>query len=114
MDAIKILQVAVLLMTVGIGILSLLRPQSITGFIGLQAPGPRGLSELRGIFGGLFIGVGLAALLLNSRDAYQVVGIGYLAIAVARTISIVYDRSYDQSNLISAVTEWVSGIILLL
>jgi hypothetical protein len=41
-------------------------------------------------------------------------GIGYLAIAVARLISIVIDKSYARSNLISLITEIVLGVILVI
>jgi hypothetical protein len=41
-------------------------------------------------------------------------GIGYLAIAVARTFSIFFDKSFDQSNWISLAIEVIFGIILVL
>ena len=41
-------------------------------------------------------------------------GIGYLAIAAARTFSIIFDKSYAQSNLISLVIEIVLGAILVI
>jgi hypothetical protein len=41
-------------------------------------------------------------------------GVSYLAIAAARSLSIVFDKSYAQSNLISLVTEIVLGVILVL
>jgi hypothetical protein len=114
MDVLKTLQVAALLVTLGMGLYSFFKPKAITGFIGLEAPGPRGISELRGIFGGLLIGVGLAPLILDTQETYQAVGICYLAIAITRTISIFIDDSRAQSNLISVVTEWVFGVLLLL
>ena len=41
-------------------------------------------------------------------------GIGYLAIAVTRAFSIVFDQSFAQSNLISLVIEIVFGVILVI
>ena len=41
-------------------------------------------------------------------------GIGYLAIAAARAVSIAFDKSYAQSNLISLGIEIVLGIILVI
>jgi uncharacterized membrane protein len=73
----------------------------------------RGVSEIRAIFGGLFIGLGLAPLFLGAT-AYQMLGIGYLAIAVARAFSMVFDKSYAQSNIISLVIEIVLGAILVI
>lgn len=46
--------------------------------------------------------------------AYQMLGIGYLGIAVARAFSIVFDKSTAQSNLISLGIEVVLGVILVI
>ena len=77
-----------------------LSPRSVFGFTGLVAEGARGISEIRSIFGGLFIALGVAPFFLG-MDAYKMLGWGYLAIAIVRIISIVIDRSYDRSNWIS-------------
>ncbi len=91
--------------------LALVRPAAAFGFIGLKPDGVRGISEIRAIFGGLFIGLGLAPLFLGPT-AYLMLGIAYLAIALARAVSILFDRSYAQSNIISLVIEIVLGAIL--
>lgn len=108
-----ILKIIAALATVATGLLAFVKPGATYGFIGLNANGVRGVSEIRAIFGGLFIGLGLAPLFLGAT-AYQMLGIGYLAIAVARTFSMVFDKSYAQSNLISLVIEIVLGAILIL
>jgi hypothetical protein len=92
-------------------LLALVRPAAAFGFIGLKPDGVRGISEIRAIFGGLFIGLGLAPLFLGPT-AYLMLGIAYLAIALARAVSILFDRSYAQSNIISLVIEIVLGAIL--
>jgi hypothetical protein len=79
----------------------------------LNAEGARGVSQIRSIFGGLFIGQGIAPLILGTT-AYLMLGIGYMAIATARTFSIVFDKSYAQSRLISLGKEIVLGVILVI
>lgn len=106
-----ILKIIASLATAATGLLGFIKPTATFSFIGLTADGPRGISEIRAIFGGLFIALGIAPLFLGP-SAYRMLGIGYLAIAVARSISIVIDKSYAQSNLISLVIEIVLGIIL--
>ena len=106
-----ILKVFSALATSATGLLALIKPTAIYGFTGLIANGARGVSEIRAIFGGLFIALGLAPLFLG-LVAYQMLGIGYLGIAVARTFSIVFDKSTAQSNLISLAIEVVFGVIL--
>ena len=113
MTFLTILKIAAALATVATGLLALIKPTAVYGFTGLTAPAARGITEIRSIFGGLFIGVGVAPLFLGSV-AYQMLGIGYLAIALARLVSILLDKSYDKSNWISLAIEIVLGIILVI
>ena len=113
MDVLMVLKVIAAVATIATGLLALVKPAATYGFIGLNANGVRGVSEIRAIFGGLFIALGAAPLFLG-LVAYQMLGIGYLAIAAARAFSIVFDKSYAQSNLISLGIEIVLGIILVL
>lgn len=113
MTVLMIAKMIAALATAVTGLLALVKPGSTYSFIGLNASGVRGVSEIRAIFGGLFIGLGVAPLFLG-ETAYLMLGIGYLAIALARTFSILFDRSYDRSNWISLAIEIVLGIILVI
>ena len=113
MDIWLILKIIAALLTIATGLLAFIKPAAAYGFIGLNANGVRGVSEIRAIFGGLFIALGVSPLFLGPI-AYQMLGIGYLGIAVARSFSIVFDKSYAQSNLISLVVEIVLGVILVI
>jgi hypothetical protein len=112
-DILQILKIIVCLATVATGVLALVKPDLAYGFIGLTPSGVRGVSEIRAIFGGLFIALGLVPLFLGAT-AYRMLGIAYLAIAVARAFSIIFDKSYDKSNWSSLVIEIVCGVILVL
>lgn len=114
MTFLKILQLIAVILTIVTGLVSLLAPRSVQGFTGLTASGPRGITEIRAILGGLFIGLGIAVLLLGTREVYQALGIMYLAIAAVRVVSIFVDKSSVQSNWISLATEIIMGIILVL
>lgn len=113
MNVLWILQIIAALATAATGLLALVKPTSVYGFIGLNAGGARGISEIRAVFGGLFIALGIAPLFLGAA-AYTMLGIGYLAIAAVRAFSIVFDRSYDRSNWISLGIEIVLGTILVI
>lgn len=109
----------VLKYTVGIatmltGVASLFWPTKVLGFTGLMVGGGRGITEIRTILGALFVGLGAAVLYFNSQEAYQILGITYLVMAVVRVISIIVDDSFTSSNIISLVVEAVFGIILVL
>lgn len=114
MTLLKILQLIAVILTILTGLVSLLAPRSVFGFTGLTAPGPRGITEIRSILGGLFIGLGIAVLVLGTREVYQALGIMYLAIAAVRFVSIFVDKSSVQSNWISVAAEIVMGVILIL
>ncbi len=113
MNVLSILQIIAALLTAGTGLLALIKPTAVYGFTGLRAEGARGISEIRAIFGGLFIALGLLPFFLG-ETAYTVLGVVYLSIALVRLISIFLDRSTDRSNLISLAIEIVCGVILVL
>jgi len=114
MGILQILKVIGALLTILTGVVSLLFPQSVTGFTGLVPQGARGITEIRAVLGGLFIALGAAPLLLNHPSAYQMLGFAYLVIAVVRLASMVIDKSVVSSNIISLVFEIVFGVILVL
>lgn len=113
MDFWMIVKTIAALATAATGLLAFVKPSATYGFIGLNANGVRGVSEIRSIFGGLFIALGVVPLFLGST-AFTMLGISYLAIAAARIFSITFDRSYAQSNIISLIIEIVLGVILVL
>ncbi|CAG1011166.1 hypothetical protein ANAEL_04104 [Anaerolineales bacterium] len=110
---IKILQIIAVVATILTGLVSLVNPRGVEGFTGLTAPGVRGITEIRSILGGVFIGLGIAVFLLGTRETYQMLGITYLAIGVVRLVSIFLDKSSVQSNWISFAVEIIFGVLLL-
>jgi hypothetical protein len=111
MSILQIFQAIAAIVTGLTGLLAFIKPDAVYGFTGLTAEGARGISEIRAIFGGLFIALGVAPFFLGA-SAYRMLGIGYLAIAVTRTFSIFFDHSFAQSNLISLAIEIVFGLLL--
>lgn len=110
----NILKIAAALATIATGLLALIKPKSIYGFTGLRAEGGRGITEIRAIFGGLFIALGAVALYYRSPEFYLMLGITYLGIGLVRAISIFVDDSVERSNIISLAVEIVFGVILIL
>jgi hypothetical protein len=113
MSILLIFKILAAILTAATGLLALIRPTAVYGFTGLTAAGARGISEIRAIFGGLFIALGIAPFLFGPA-AYSVLGVGYLGIAAVRLVSIFIDHSTDSSNLISLAIEIVCGVILVL
>ncbi|MFN8410785.1 MAG: DUF4345 family protein [Anaerolineales bacterium] len=111
---VQVLQIIAAVATLLTGLVSLLKPESVTGFTGLRPEGGRGITEIRTIFGGFFIALGAVPLIVKSPVAYLMLGIAYLVVALVRGISMVVDKSVVQSNIISLVVEIIFGIILVL
>jgi hypothetical protein len=114
MNFLQIIKILSAIATIGVGLVSLVKPLAIRGFTGLEVSGGRGITEIRSILGALFIGFGGAVLFLNSQDAYATLGITYLTIGVVRTVSMFLDKSVVFSNIISVITEILMGVILVL
>ncbi len=109
-----IMKIIAAVVTIITGLYSLLRPTQITGFTGIQATGGRGVTEIRAIFGGLLIALGVYPLVSSEPTAYIMLGIAYLAIGAVRLVSIFLDRSAEKSNWISLGVEIVLGTLLIL
>ena len=114
MTFLEILKIIAAAATIITGLVSLIWPRRVLGFTGLDVSGGRGVTEIRAILGGVFIGLGAAVLLLNEPAAYQTLGITYLVVAAIRAVSMFIDRSVVSSNIISVAAEVVLGIILVL
>jgi hypothetical protein len=111
---VQILQIIAAIATILTGLVSLFKPESVTGFTGLHPEGGRGITEIRAVLGGFFVALGAAPLFLNSPVAYTMLGIAYLGVAVVRGISLFVDKSVTQSNIISLVVEVIFGVILVI
>ena len=110
----RVFQIVAAIGTIVTGLVSLIWPRSVRGFTGLNADGPRGITEIRAILGGFFVALGAVPLILGEPATYQMLGITYLVVALVRVVSMIVDKSVVQSNIISAVVEIVFGVILVL
>lgn len=96
------------------GCLGLIWPRKVSAVIGLHLPGSLGVSEFRATYGGLFIGAGLAVLLIGTREAALVLGAAWGGAFVARAVSLIVDRSRSKENLGGLAIEGVVATLLVL
>ena len=101
-------------MSVFAGALGLIWPKRVSRAIGLELPGPLGVSEFRATYGGRFIGAGDAVLMIGSADAALVLGAAWLGAFVARVASVVMDRNASKANLAGCAVELAVGALLVL
>lgn len=99
--------------TVGFGLLGLFFPLAAAGLVGIEPKPGIGRSEVRATYGGLFIGVGLACLWLQSTEAFLVAGGAWLGAAVARAFAMVVEREPSAGNFGGLAVEGVVGGMLM-
>ncbi len=109
LDTIKI---AVGILTALTGLLGILNPAAVSNFTGLTAAGSRGIVEIRVALGALYVGLGLAPIFLRQKAGYQVLGYGYLAMAVVRIITLFTEKNFETSNIVSILIEVIFGLVL--
>jgi uncharacterized protein DUF4345 len=107
------LQYLACILTIISGLFALFSPARAVSLTGLVPQGGRGLTEIRCLMGGLYIALGVTPFVLGGV-AFTMLGIGYLAIALVRLVSIYLDKSGTQSNWMSLALELVLGVILVL
>lgn len=82
--------VAAGLMT-AMGVACIVRPESLR-MIGVVAENPLGRSEIRVVFGAMFLALGLACIILREPIVFAVVGAAWLADFVVRLVAVIVDR----------------------
>ena len=97
MTILEILKIIVAIATILTGLVSLFWPLKVRGFTGLEVDGGRGVTEIRAVLGGFFVGLGGAVLIINDPAAYLTLGIAYLVVAAVRTISMFLDSTCCQN-----------------
>jgi len=102
------------LVTAGLGIFGLFLPASAASFASIIPDGERGISEVRATYGGLFLAMGLFAVIAQSPDVFRVVGVAWLGAAGARAFSVVRDNSRSGANFGGIVMEGLIGLSMLL
>jgi hypothetical protein len=108
------IHIALTLLTILLGIYSMLKPHSLLRFTGLTSPTGRGVTEVRAVMGALLIGMGAAVLATGGEPGYWILGVTYLSVAAARVLSIFVDKSGNRSNWLSVGFELIMGVLLVL
>jgi hypothetical protein len=97
------------------GLYIIIRPQSYARLAGFSAAGERGRVEIRAIMGGVFLGLGLAPVILfNHPIALTFVGVVYLFVALTRLISLFLDRSFESFGIVFLLVEAGFGLIMVI
>ncbi len=97
------------LLTLGMGVVAFVAPEAFARQTGLTAHGPLGRSELRAVFGGVFVGIGLVTLGLLSPAAHLVGAAAFLGGAAAKVAAAVLERGVLPAALPGLLADLVLG-----
>ena len=101
------------LLTIALGLFGALAPARAAGFVGIQPLGGAGLSEVRATYGGLFIAMGAACLVLQSPTAFLLAGVAWCGAGLMRVPSLLLDKGSFPKGLGGAAIELAIGMLLL-
>jgi hypothetical protein len=101
------------LITIGLGVLGAIAPHLAARLVSIAPVGGLGVSEIRATYGGLFIALGGACLVLDSPSAYAVAGIAWLGAASMRLPSLFLDKGAFPRAIGGAAVEALPGVLLL-
>lgn len=101
------------LVTLGLGILGLIRPTFVAAFARIEPQGRMGLSEIRSTYGGLFAALGSFALVAQDMVAFTLLGAAWIGAAAARLVSTFVDDAREPLNYAGVLFEGGIGLLLL-
>lgn len=95
------------------GLFAIARPERAADWLGLRVVDERGDSEIRGVYGGLVAGLGLATLYLLSQPdaavALRAFAITFLALALGRILGLFIGRRSAYGALVAALEAGVAA-----
>lgn len=114
MDFVYIINLLAMLATIGLGAAGWLYPRWTMQTLDLKTDGSAmGVSEVRAASGALFIGVALAAIIINQPLAYAMVGFVYAGAGTGRLTSIILDKPEGNKAAIFFATEAAIAVWLI-
>ena len=101
------------LITISLGVFGAVAPHLAARLVSIAPVSGLGVSEIRATYGGLFIALGSACLVLDSPEAYAVAGIAWLGAACMRLPSLFLDKGAFPKAIGGAAIEALPGVLLL-
>ena len=78
-------------LTLVIGLVGFFKPRLFLDQVQIALEGPKAFSEARAVFGGLNLGMAIAALTLGEPAVFTALGIGWFVLTLARLWSLAVD-----------------------
>ncbi len=114
MNLIALFHLYAVVITIKNGVFSALKLGWIKNKSGIDTPNSRATTEMRSLWGGLLLGMGIAGLVFPLPDVYKAIGIVYVVRNVVRGVSMVVEKSTDRTSLQAISYEVILAILLFL
>ena len=102
------------LVTLGLGLMALARPDIAARLVSVLPQGSMGKSEIRGTYGGLFFAMGLVTLISQNHRMFGLLAAAWLGAAGGRLFSLWSDSNRELRNVGGIAFEAALGLLLLL
>jgi len=102
------------LITIGLGVLGFIRPLAAANIVSLRPEGKLGMMELRSSFGGLYIGIGLFALISQQRLVFFALAALWAGIGLSRAAALILERAPSRMAFFNIGFELVMAALFLL
>jgi hypothetical protein len=96
-----------------LGAVGFFKPKAFTDSMGIEMTRPDAWSEIRGVFGGMNLGLAIAALILNSPEVYMALGLGWTLVLLARFYSIAKDGMTFKATIPALVIDGGLAVLFL-
>ena len=113
MNLISLFHIYAVVITLKNGLFSALKIR-LNYKIKVDPASPRATTEMRSMWGGIYLGLGIAGLIFPTPEVYKTIGIMYIVSNVIRGISLLLTKSIDKSGLQSMSYEVILAVFLFL
>jgi len=113
MNLISLFHIYAVVITLKNGLFSTLKIRS-NYKIKVDPANSRAKTEIRSIWGGVYLGLGIAGLIFPFPEVYKMIGIMYIVSNLTRGISLCLTKSIDRSGLQSMSYEMILAVFLFL
>ena len=99
MTLVTLFHIYAVVITIKNGLFSALKLGWIKNKSGMETANPRATTEMRAVWGGLLLGLGIAGLVFPIPEVYKTIGIVYVVRNVIRGVSMLVEKSIDRASL---------------
>ncbi len=114
MNLVTLFHIYAVVITIKNGLFSALKLGWIKNKSGMETANPRATTEMRAVWGGLLLGLGIAGLVFPIPEVYKTIGIVYVARNVIRGVSMLVEKSTDRAAIQEISYEVILAILLFL